>query len=270
MKNIQRIVGILLMVALTLVLTAAVQAQPAPSMLDRARSGVLTGNSAGAFDRYILRHPGGGQAVNVQMTYRPVHPNVEKGIGFKVYGEGGKLVGEARKATGTGGVLELALTANQPMQYLVQVQNYYPGFRVSYTLDPVGLAAAARPAPQPTAEAGTARNPGRLINLAEGRLTGNRAGAFDYYRLDGEPGESVWIKMRYQPNNAVIARGVGFNVYRGPERVGQGQTLEEDPGALWTNLVPREPSTYLVQVYNYMPGLQVDYELEVMAQPAGE
>lgn len=265
--KIRRIVSVGTAVALVLILTVAVQAQTIPT-LDRARSSTLVGDSAGAFDQYILKHPGGGQSINLQMTYRPVHPNAELGIGFKVYGENGKLVGVSRKVSGTGGVLELALTTNRATQYLVQVQNYYPGFRMSYTLDPQGLAAAAGPAPQPTAEAGTAQNPGRLVNLAQGQVAGNRAGSFDYYRLEGQPDESIWIKMTYQPTNAVIAPGVGFNVYRGSQRLAQGQTLEENRTGLWANLIPGESGTYLVQVYNYIPGVLVDYELEVTTQPA--
>ena len=78
-----RIIGVTLVIALTLLLAVTVQAQVHPT-LDRARSSTLVGNSAGAFDKYIFKHPGDGQSINLQMTYRPVHPNAEKGIGFKV------------------------------------------------------------------------------------------------------------------------------------------------------------------------------------------
>jgi hypothetical protein len=259
------IIGITLLLAL---LSTTVQADTLPT-LDRTRSGTIFGNSGGAFDQYILQHPGGDRSITLRMTYGPLHPNAEGGIGFKVYGEKGAWVGEATKVEGQPAVLTFTLTTKFPTQYLVQVQNYYPGFQISYTLEPLGLA-EARARPVSVAEAGTAARPGQLVWLAQGRLAGNRAGSFDFYEYRGEAGKSVWIKMTYEPNIPVIAPGVGFNVYRGPDRVGQGSALTNDLSTRWTNLIPREPSTYLIQVYNYIPEVQLVYRLEVTSLPAAK
>ncbi|MFQ5856363.1 MAG: hypothetical protein ACE5LU_12045 [Anaerolineae bacterium] len=76
--------------------------------------------------------------------------------------------------------------------------------------------------------------------------------------------------MVYEPNHWIIAHGVGFNVYRGPELVAQGQPLGLDTHTRWVKLAPTEPTTYLVQAYNYIPEILLTYQLAVTEQPVGE
>lgn len=258
MEKAIRIITVIGILLLFMMLVPAAQAQTALP-LDRARSGTIVGNSGGAFDRYTLNHPGAGQPITLRMTFSPWHPNHEKGIGFKLYGARGKLIGESVKVEGHPTELALTVTADFPTEYLVQVQNYYSGFPMRYSI-PEGLAAAeARVGPP--APAGSAQRPGRLVRLAQGTLAGLRHGSFDFYKYQHPGGKPIWIKMIYQPDHWIIAPGVGFNVYRGADRVAEGQPLGLDQHIRWAKLEPDKPTLYLIQVYNYIPEIQLTYQL---------
>lgn len=62
---------------------------------------------------------------------------------------------------------------------------------------------------------------------------------------------------------------MGFNVYRGHELVAQGQPLDLDQHTRWVKLAPADPTTYLVQVHNYIPEVVLTYQLAVTEQPVG-
>jgi len=106
----------------------------------------------------------------------------------------------------------------------------------------------------------------QLVNgvLEGGTLTGNRAGAFAYYHID-YPGDLrvVTIKLDFAPADPVTRNAVGFNVY-GPNGywIGQGAESEEQDGVpAQLQYSDANPATWLVQVYNYLPGHQVRYSI---------
>lgn len=267
MKTVTRMMAVMGVLLLLAMLAPAVRAQTPPP-LNQTRTGTIAGNSGGAFDKYILKHPGGGQPVTLRMTFSPWHPNNERGIGFKLYGEKGKLAGESTKVEGHPTELALTVTADFPTEYLVQVQNYYPGFLMHYTLVPERLAKAQAEV-GPPAKAGTAQQPSHLVHLAQGSLAGLRHGSFNFYEYRHPGDKPIWVKMVYQPDHWIIAPGVGFNVYHGADRVAEGEPLGLDQHIRWAKLEPSKPTTYLIQVYNYIPEIQLTYQLAVTEQKVG-
>lgn len=262
-------IGAALSAALLLMLATTTVHAGAPQSLDRTRGGTIAGNSGGAFDYFIFEHPGAGRPVTLRMTFSPWHPNYETGIGFNLYAENGQLAGRGEKVDAHSTQLALTVTTDFPTTYLVQVHNYYPGFQMGYSLVPEGLAAARAEVGLPV-QGGTAQRPGLLVSLAQGSLPGLRHGSFDYYEFRHPGGKPMWVKMVYEPNHWIIAHGVGFNIYHGHELVAQGQPLGLDTHTRWVKLAPAEPTTYLVQIYNYIPEILLTYRLAVTEQPVGE
>ncbi|MFQ5592547.1 MAG: hypothetical protein ACE5HA_00125 [Anaerolineae bacterium] len=247
-------------VMLLLMLPTAVAQAGAPPALDQARGGTIVGNSGGAFDYYVLEHPGAGRAVKLRMDFAPWHINREQGIGFNLYDEKGRRVGRGMKVDPHAVELAFTLTTDFPTRYLIQVHNYYQGFVMSYSLVPEGLADAEVGSP---ATGGTAQQPGLLVDLAEGSVPGLRHGSFDYYQFYHPGGKPIWIKMVYQPDHWIIAPGVGFNAYLGHWLAAQGKSDGVAKNMRWVKLAPAEPTTYLIQVYNYIPEILLTYQLAV-------
>jgi hypothetical protein len=103
-----------------------------------------------------------------------------------------------------------------------------------------------------------------------GGLTGNRAGAFAYYMLD-YPGDLrvVTIELQFAPADPVTRLGFGFNVY-GPNGFVIGQGAEDENGdgePVRLQYSDANKATWLVQVYNYIPGHRVSYALVVRGLP---
>jgi hypothetical protein len=122
------------------------------------------------------------------------------------------------------------------------------------------------------AQSGDAAGLPTLLNdaPATGVLTGNRAGAFAYYSID-YPGDLrvVTIGLQFAPADPVTRLGFGFNVY-GPNGfvIGQGAEYENgDVEPLRLQYSDANKATWLVQVYNYIPGHRVDFSLLVGGLP---
>jgi hypothetical protein len=261
-KIATRMLAIASFAFLFVTLTPAAQAQTLP-LLNQTVSGTLVGNSGGAFNKYILQYPGDGRPVTIQMTYSPSHPNSAYGIGFQVWGPNAQLLGEGAPVEGQPTVLSLTLTSDTPGDYVVSVQNYYPGFQMSYTLQAEGL---QQPPAAPNAGL-TASAPIPLAGASQGVLAGNQAGSFNYYDLHTDGNESIWISMTYQPNLSIIAPAVGFNVYQGSHLVAKGIILDQDPSTRVVSLVAQNPADYVVQVYNYAPSVELNYQLQITRTP---
>lgn len=104
-----------------------------------------------------------------------------------------------------------------------------------------------------------------------GTVTGNRGGAFAYYRID-YPGDQsvVTIELRYVPADPVTSSGVGFNVYGANGFViGQGQTVTDTGGSGIFQLPysDNNRATWLVQVFNYIPNHSVSYIISAEGLP---
>ena len=103
-------------------------------------------------------------------------------------------------------------------------------------------------------------------------VTGNRGGAFDYYTIH-YPGDVsvVTIEVRYHPADAVANLGFGFHVYGcNGFRIGRGKLVANDGGVgvLRLQYSDSNPASWLVQVYNYLPGSSIDYSIQAEGLPA--
>jgi len=103
-------------------------------------------------------------------------------------------------------------------------------------------------------------------------LVGNAAGAFAYYAID-YPGDGriITISLDMAPGDPAAARGLGFNVY-GPNGYfispGYPSTVKIDrKEASWAD---HHPAQWLIQVYNYLNGVPVTFDLGIKGLPTAE
>ncbi len=100
-------------------------------------------------------------------------------------------------------------------------------------------------------------------------LVGNRAGSFAYYDIE-YPGDGriITIQLDMAPGDPAALPGLGFNVYGfNGYWIGEGtQALDkEDRKVLrWAD---HNPGPWLIQVYNYLDGVPVNFHLEVSGLP---
>ena len=255
------------------VLAALPSNADAPQTLYNERwvSGALTGSGAGAFAYYELAYPGNGTVVTVEMRYTPADPVTKAAVGLNVYGPNGFAIGPALPLENEGGegVFRLEYADKNPATWLLQVYNYIPDRSINYGLVARGIPATG---PQPTVAPPTAvpnsQPKGTPVPvLGTGSLVGSSAGAFTYYRvtvLNWEP--DVELTMTCWPDDANIARGTGFVVYGPQGEVARGSN--GTPGERKATLAASAPGEYQVQVYNYIPGLNMSYVLR--RTPAGQ
>jgi hypothetical protein len=262
----------------------------------------LIGDSGGAFRYYAIDYPGGGVAVPMVMRAQPGRGTAGVGTGFKVYGPSGHFgdaIGDDRSTTDS--TYHLTLVHSLPGTYHIQVYNFIAGLPMSYQLQVSGLGpapseAAAPPQAAPPAEGppagegapppaaapaptGAPTTPERALRpqvrdlTTGGLLPGDSAGSFHYYELDYPGGRTkMTLTLGYTPIASDSEQLVGFRLYRpntavpeGTELIGtsaqtgrdgssatEGFTLEADDG-----------ERYLLQIFNYMPGTQINYTLIV-------
>ena len=264
------IVAVTLSLALGLVPVGAAPApeggEPAhPQLVNGvAQSGTLTGNRAGAFAYYSVDYPGDLRVVTIKLDFAPADPVTRNGVGFNVYGPNGYWIGQGAESEDQDGVpAQLQYSDANPARWLVQVYNYLPAHQVRYSIVAEGLPEVSQPPvsteahpvePQP-------ERPQGWEGAVAGTLTGKSAGAFAFYHLPyAGDGSEIQVIMSYAPDNALIARGVGFVVYGPDGEVARGQRTAT-PGkhrAAWS---AHEAVVYLVQVFNYIEGLQITYAL---------
>lgn len=118
-------------------LTTVQPATPATTVAT-TNSGVLAGNSQGAFAYYSIAYPGDESVTTIDLWFAPADPVTASGVGFNVYGPGGALLGQGRPSgedTGGDGLLRFSYSSNEPKTLLVQGYNYIEGGAVSYTLN---------------------------------------------------------------------------------------------------------------------------------------
>lgn len=108
----------------------------------------------------------------------------------------------------------------------------------------------------------------RLFNDVplSGTLTGSRAGAFAYYRIE-YPGDDrvIAIELSVTPGDPATMRGVGINLY-GPNGFKMGELVPIGSGVavLYGDKVR---ATWIVQVYNYLPDVTVQYSIVAKGLP---
>ncbi|MCW5850068.1 MAG: C39 family peptidase [Anaerolineae bacterium] len=115
------------------------------------------------------------------------------------------------------------------------------------------------PTPQPNTGPATAW-PLTHEEEATGIVDGASAGSFAFYRVKVEA-SGGHLDFHYTPDDAVIARGVGVRVYSGPGKlVGEAVNVNGRVGER-TVALPSTPGVYLVQVFNYLPGVTLEFGL---------
>jgi len=235
---------VILVLALYLVAvgpTSAMSPDPAkPEMLvnEDPVDGWLDGSGAGAFAYYAIDYQGGGQVITIRLKFSPHDPVARLGVGFNVYGPHGYQIGSGQP-TEDPGILRLKWADRTPALWLIQVHNYIPDLTLSYSISARGL-----PYPPATPVCST--------------LTGNPAGAFDYYNIDYPGDERVLdMKMTFSPDMG--GEIVGFNVY-GPDqrRIAKGSPTDEI-GVREVKHSEDEAAPWLVQIFNYLAGFKMSY-----------
>ncbi|MHB1294544.1 MAG: prenyltransferase/squalene oxidase repeat-containing protein [Anaerolineae bacterium] len=103
---------------------------------------------------------------------------------------------------------------------------------------------------------------------ANGTLTGKAGGRYAYYTLR-HPGKdrTVSLKLRFTPGDPTTANGFGMIVY-GEDGAVVGTAGYQGGGVLALDLASEAPANWLVQVYNYLPGVPVAYSLTASGIPA--
>lgn len=257
----------------------------------------LVGNSGGAFRYFAISYPGGGLAVPITMRAQPGRGTAGVATGFKLYGPTG-LIGEAivNDRSTTDSTYAFTLVHSVPGTYYIQVYNYIQGLSLTFQLNVSGLPAPLATAPEaaPAAGAGAPSQgssaapgsaaprpdnttPDGAIVLTQqavttgGLIQGSRGGSFNFFWLDYPGGSSdMSITIGYSPITATSDQAVGFKLYRqdptNPTRAilaGQssetGRNSSSATAGFTLNAAPAE--RYLLQVYNYLDGVTVNYTL---------
>src|SRR5262245_2291532 len=99
-----------------------------------------------------------------------------------------------------------------------------------------------------------------------GNVIGDSGGAFNYYSIDYPSGAvPIPIVMRAQPGRGTAGVGTGFEVY-GPsglagDAIGDDRSTSDSTYSL--TLAHLIAGTYHIQVYNFIAGLPMSYQLQV-------
>ncbi|MFN8475473.1 MAG: C39 family peptidase [Anaerolineae bacterium] len=96
-----------------------------------AQTGSLTGSRAGVYAFYAVTVDKTGGVL--RLHYSPDDPVTERGVGIKVYGANGALMGQDTKAGDTSGD-HIVMLPPRPGTYLVQVSNYLPNTPIDFSL----------------------------------------------------------------------------------------------------------------------------------------
>jgi hypothetical protein len=212
----------------------------------------LLGNHAGEFAYFAFDYPGGGRVMTVQLDMAPGDPAAQLGLGFHIYGFNGYLIGSGRRSEEKVDRKVLRWADDNPCRWLVQVYNYLPGVPVGFHLEITGL-----PEPTPTPHVVMQPAEAASFTLAQDHLIGDHAGNFKYYRIDSAAdGSQVVLNLYYSPDNQWVSNAFGMNVYAPTDGLLVAQGGHE------VRFRRDIAGTYLVQVYNYLPGALVHFSLE--------
>jgi hypothetical protein len=283
-------------------------------------SGMVVGNSGGAFRYYAIDYPGGGLPMPMTMQAQPGRGTGGVATGFKVYGPTGfvgEAIGDDRSTTNSTYAMTLAhMVAGR---YVIQVYNFIEGMPLNFQMRVDGIPAVPTPIPPPTVAAEPApaaestgdtppviappnaapttapptpvrdnTNASGAIVITQTNLTtggilpGKRDGSFNYYELDYPGGRSpMAITIGYSPTTSTSDKAVGFKVYRRDSTVKEGAVIagesaengrNESSATAGFTLNADAAERYLLQVYNYLDNITVNYTLIVsgLAGPVAE
>lgn len=239
-------------------------AAPEPVVLadDSPVAGALAGNRGGSFDYYVIEYPGGDEAVNIRVDFAPGDPATLMAVGFNVYGAEGFFIGSGVTA---GAAKELMYSSSSAETWLVQVYNY-GDITVSYTIAAEGLPAAAEDVEaEEDADVDVADEAAEADEVEateavfeEGTLVGSRAGAFATVEIAYDGEADMDLVLTYAPDDPTYRAGIGMTVY-GADGWSRGATIED--GVRTVSLTGEAAGTYIVQIFNYVEGLEIAYTL---------
>jgi hypothetical protein len=273
-----------LAVAAGLVLTtsvAAAQSADKVMVLDKAMGGVLapSPDMQGKFAYYKVRHPGDGSALTINLHAWPDDAAVLQNAGFRVYGPSpDKLYGWGGLQTAMQPNISGDLITSEPGEYVIQVFSYDAQTPIQYTISTAGMvmappstatvavagAAATRlNAPvsgQPASTTSTSLNKGKLAASPDGQ------GRFAIYQFTYPGDASTYtVNVRVTPDDAGLLGLAGFRIY-GPQPDVVYATGGGQPGMEWNvsaDLIATDPGTYVVQVFNWNPDREIDFEVSL-------
>ncbi len=124
---------------------------------------------------------------------------------------------------------------------------------------------AAKATPEPTATLvpnTTAQTAWTLAHGAtqSGTLIGSRAGVYAFYSVTVDKTAGT-LRLHYSPDDPVVEKGVGLKVYGANGTLVDQDAKAGDGTGDHIVMLPTKPGTYLVQVFNYLPDTQVDFNL---------
>jgi len=212
---------------------------------------VVGGSRAGAFAYYSIDYPGDGRIITLELDLAPGDPVAMLAAGFNVYGPQGYFIGSGVKSPDKVDRKVFEWSDFNATPWLIQVYNYLDNVPVAFKLKISGL-----PGPQPTRAPVMSPAQAMTFSMASGGLIGDRAGNYHYYNVESNGnGSEVTLRLYHDPDNHVVSRAFGMNVYA-PE----GGILAAN-GSHEVSFDLDKPGTYLVQVYNYLDGQNVNYVL---------
>ncbi len=112
-------------------------------------------------------------------------------------------------------------------------------------------------------------NPAPLTSVAHGSIVGSSAGAYNFYTVN-YPGQYVvgTLTLNFSPSDPITSSAVGLDVYQnGTEIASTNGTSGPNPGTTTTPFAVAQAGPVLVEVYNYDPGENVTYELDLSGLP---
>ncbi|HHX45328.1 MAG TPA: hypothetical protein GX714_15270 [Chloroflexi bacterium] len=227
---------------------------------NEARTGGLPGAPAGSFAFFAVDYPGGEQELVLRMTPRPADPSVANQIAFNVYGPDGPIGSSRTPDEGDPSVREFRYTASSPARLLIQVYNYTLNTTIDYTIVASGIAAAA---PGPAETPPPSQEPQVLPETGpptSGTIVGSLGGAFATITIPypGD-GSSVTVEATIAPDDPVLEKAVGLNVYTPDGHLIAQATSRSTPGRRQATFSSDVGGSYTVQIYNYTDGTPVSY-----------
>lgn len=213
----------------------------------------LIGSRGGGFAFYSIEYPGDGTVVTIELDLAPGDSVAMNAAGFNVYGPNGYFIGSGSGVKDQPGRKRLTWSDFNPARWLIQVYNYLEPVPMLFHLQVNGL-----PEPEPVVQRAELFSPAAASEFAMGfgELLGDKGGSFHYYKIESEGDNSeVQLYLYHTPHNHLVAQGFGMNVYA-PENA-----LRVATAIYGTKFRLELPGTYLVQVFNYLHGVNVQYVL---------
>jgi hypothetical protein len=143
------------------------------------------------------------------------------------------------------------------------VFNYWAGVAVNFGITATGLSGSTV-----SAQGNLDGSHSIVLNSATPgateTLVGQASGAFNYYVVQYPGNNSALAISITAPSTSATSPGtIGFNVYEGSTLKATAHTADDGNGnqsGAW-NFTDPNPHTYGIQIFNYAPGVTLNYKL---------